>query len=162
MPELLERRVRYLRELREHVHLPRLHRLLGLLDLRDLFRLDGRAVGLMRCGSRLDLPSCPGAHCIGVRVHPRESRSILLRPWGSRQLLDPGVHRGLDHLHDLQNPMLVPVARYENLPNGIGGLCGLRKIDWLGDTGPSLPLDDPWRHISLPPRWFALVNTLAG
>jgi hypothetical protein len=110
LPKLLKRRVLDLRELCKHVHLSLLQCLLSLLSLRDLGRLDCWDVALMGRGFLLNLRSSPSRHGVVIRSNLREGLSVLRRPWCSCELLDSTIHGGLDHLHDLQNPLLLSVA----------------------------------------------------
>lgn len=111
LPELLQSWVLDLSQLCEHVHPPLLERLLRLLRLRSLLRLNCLDVSLMRSRGLFDLRSCSGRHGVLVLINLREGLRIVCRPRRASELLDAAIHRGLNHLHDLQDPRLFSVVR---------------------------------------------------
>lgn len=158
MTKLLHRWISGPREEGEHVVVRLLKTLLNLLlgGQRNVRRLlhDIR-VGLLHLGS------CARRHRIALRQDVARS-SVARRPDRTAEHLETTVYRRLHHLHDLQDPGMLTVLRYEDLSHCVGGGAGLWKIDLFRDVCPSPPPDSVSCRHSSGPLCAALVVSRAG
>jgi len=151
--------IRYPRKLREQILPPHVRGVHSLLRLRLLRQRDCGLVLLVRSLS-VDLRDlrrgCPGGHRVVIgRPLFLEGVGVLFRSRATRELLHPVVHAHANHLHDLKDPSLLSILRYENRPHRVGALGCLLKIDWLWDVpspgdwlSPSIDVPVPICHIS--------------